>query len=283
MKCGLRDGDSRMENRKCFVLILYSLAQCLYWACGCAAISFSVVYLTSKGFSQAETGMICSAAAALSFFLTGRMACVLDAKKAGPLPVGVGLFSVIALSLAAANFITHAGLITATLYTLAVAGLQSAIFYYNELYAVFSHQGIFLNFGAARALGSVSFSAASTLLGILIQRHGAGFLPAIACILAILQIACMLVLCRISRAPTQTETVPPTSRTSVLRFLRQHRRFARFLLGASLVSAGNLTLTTFLIHIVERAGGSPWTLGALNAYMALIEIPVMFCYARIRK
>lgn len=271
-----------MDHKRYSSFRLYTLAQCLYWVCGCAVVSFAVVYLRDKGFSQSQAGLICSAAAGLSFLLTGALSALMDSGRAGPASLGSGLFGLAALSLLVVRLDVRAALLTAILYALAIAAMQTAVFFYNKLYADLSYLGIPLDFGIARGLGSVSFSLASFSFGMLIRDLGSRFLPGIAAALAVLQLGCVLALCRKARGADQTERKSAPKNGSLFRFLREHRRFTSFLIGASLISASNMTFTTFLIHITERAGGSPGTLGVLNAYMALIEIPVMLCYSRIR-
>ena len=252
-----------MEQKKQVSSRLYILAQCLYWASGCAVVSFAVVYLGEKGFSQSEAGMICSAAAALSFLLTSGMSALLDAGRIRSSALGGAFFGMTALSLMLAGLAPDPGFLTAAAYALSIAALQSAVFFYNKLYADLSFLGFRLDFGVARGLGSVSFSAASFLIGMLVRDRGSRFLPGAAAVLVLLQLLCVLVLSRLTGTGADAET-------------------ALFLFGAGLISAVNMTLTTFLIHITERAGGTPGTLGILNAYMALIEIPVMLFYSRLR-
>ena len=119
----------------------------------------------------------------------------------------------------------------------------------------------------------LTFSVASFLLGMLVRDRGSRFLPGAAAVPVLLQLLCVLFLSRLVGSGSGMEKVSRTSSGSLLRFLADNRRFARFLFGAGLISAINMTLTTFLIHITERAGGSPGTFGILNAYTALIEIP----------
>ena len=273
---------TEMEQKKQVSSRLYILAQCLYWASGCAVVSFAVVYLGEKGFSQSEAGMICSAAAALSFLLTSGMSALLDAGRIRSSALGGAFFGMTALSLMLAGLAPDPGFLTAAAYALSIAALQSAVFFYNKLYADLSFLGFRLDFGVARGLGSVSFSAASFLIGMLVRDRGSRFLPGAAAVLVLLQLLCVLVLSRLTGTGADAETRSNTSSGSLLRFLAQNRRFALFLFGAGLISAVNMTLTTFLIHITERAGGTPGTLGILNAYMALIEIPVMLFYSRLR-
>ena len=271
-----------MEQQKQISSRLYILAQCLYWVSGCAVVSFAVVYLGDKGFRQSEAGLICSAAAALSFLLTSGMSALLDAGKVRSSFLGAALFGMTALSLVLVSLDPEPGFLTAAMYALAIAALQSAVFFYNKLYADLSYLGFRLDFGVARGLGSVSFSVASFLLGMLVRDRGSRFLPGAAAVPVLLQLLCVLFLSRLVGSGSGMEKVSRTSSGSLLRFLADNRRFARFLFGAGLISAINMTLTTFLIHITERAGGSPGTFGILNAYMALIEIPVMLFYTRLR-
>lgn len=271
-----------MESKQHGAITLYSLAQCLYWVGGCAVISFSVVYLTEKGFSSSDAGLICSAAAALGFFMTSALSNAVDTGRLRSSAAGQLLFLTSALALVCAMLSPGAGLLLAICYTAALASLQATVFFYNKLYADMCYEGVSLDFGLARGLGSLAFSLASALLGLYVRGHGAAGLSALALLLVAAQSLCVFLLYGMLRSQGGPEKSAPGLGISLRRFFTHYRRFSVFLIGAGLVSAVNLTLTTFLIQIVERSGGSADTLGFLNGFMALIEIPVMFLYARIR-
>ena len=59
--------------------------------------------------------------------------------------------------------------------------------------------------------------------------------------------------------------------------------FALLILGISLVSAANKTVTVFLVNIVRSVQGDMAAFGMLSGYLAVLEVPVILLFPRLRR
>ena len=261
----------------------YRILQCLYWMSGCVAWGYFISYLDEYGFSARVSGLIAAAfalAAALiqpflgrladhsSFFHWKRILLLLDILTLACL---LGLLFTDAKAAVGILFGAVSMLVTTILSMVNVA-----CFYYE-------HRGTPMNFGFARALGSLAYAVLSVILGKLIEPCGikvvviAGIMIFAAEILLVLS---MPYEGQTTGTPDQKSdrTAPDTAEKKRAGFGVFFRRYPAFIL---MVAACTLFLTfhdmytNYLLLIMEKVGGGNEHLGIALAIAAAVEIPVM--------
>ena len=143
----------------------YRMLQCLYWMSGCVAWGYFISYLDEYGYTAKISGLIAAlfalGAAVLQPFL-GRLAdksSTFHWKRILLILDGITLACLIALLFSEAKAAVGIlfGLVS-MLVTTILSMVNVACFYYE-------HRGTAMNFGFARALGSLAYAVLSVILG----------------------------------------------------------------------------------------------------------------------
>jgi PPP family 3-phenylpropionic acid transporter len=249
----------------------------------CVTISFAAVYLQGLGYSNASLGMILAAGNLLGALLGPEVSARIDRSERlsawGFVWPWLLIETAILVVLIA---VPVRGAVTSAAFALYVAFSVSLNSINLKLFVDCVHGGQGVDYGVARGMGSAAFVLASVVLGVLVKRLGVHVLPWAGLVMVALQ-ALAHVLLRRGYAPAAVRGGQTGHRgRTMLAFLGENRRFTVLLLGAALIFFGHNTATNFLINVTRYAGGDESTLGALNGFMAAVEIPVMFFFGRIR-
>lgn len=153
--------------------------------------------------------------------------------------------------------------------------VNSLSFYYRSC-------GITVNYGYARGIGSLCFSGISMLLGILTVHSGNFVVPLSYGILGAALFAVSLSFPDLM-ATGKTGAVDSVSVSRRSLRLSEHKCFLWMLIGLSLVMLFHNMLMTYFIYVIERAGGNSGDMGMAVGVAAVVEIPVLFLYTRVRK
>ena len=165
-------------QRKNSLNMLYGAVQGLYWMGICVCINFAALFLQSGGYSNSELGIIMAFGNVAGFVISPLLASVVDSSKRITLYHCLWvLLAVQALCLAFFAFFPSRSLPLSLLYCLYM-GCVIAVNPLNTQMCTELEQicgGI--NYGAARGVGSVSFSAMALVMGLLTKKYGASVLP----------------------------------------------------------------------------------------------------------
>lgn len=261
----------------------YSAVQGSFWMGFCVTISFAAVYLQGLGYSNASLGVILAAGNLLGALLGPEVSARIDRSERlsawGFVWPWLLIETAILVVLIA---VPVKGAVTSAAFALYVAFSVSLNSINLKLFVDCVHGGQGVDYGVARGMGSAAFVLASVVLGVLVKSLGVHVLPWAGLVMVALQ-ALAHVLLRRGYAPAAVRGGQTGHRgRTMLAFLGENRRFTVLLLGAALIFFGHNTATNFLINVTRYAGGDESTLGALNGFMAAVEIPVMFFFGRIR-
>lgn len=259
----------------------FALGQAGFWMSFCIAVSFAAVHLKALGFSNTELGAVMAVGNVLGS-LAGPLLASLAEKNPRLTTAGLNLplFALRALCLAGLLFCTGRTLLSAALYAAYIAGMIAV----NSLNLKFcvdaDRRALALDYGKGRAAGSLAFVLCSALLGALVERLSYPVLIWAGFAVLLLQIAAnALTQAGLNRAPLAAQTEERTEKSvSLFAFLRAEPRFALFLFGSILLYFAHNTITNFMINIVRDVGGDTESMGYLNAFMAVVEIPVMLLF-----
>ena len=271
------------QERKTNSLWAFSFVQAGFWMSFCVSVSFAAVYLQTLGYSNGMLGLIMALGSVMGIAVSITLSSWIDrdeeitAKKLIPWILLLQTVSVMTLLLVnarcpavSAAFVTYTGFCT----TVNCLNLK--------LYADADRAGARIDYGFTRGIGSVAYVSISVVLGVLTDRVSFRMLPFIGLILCAVQ---FLAFMRFSRFVVDGKKAGPFGErsTSLSAFFRNDPRYAVLLTGVILLFFGHSTACNFLINLTRHAGGDAADMGLINAFKGLVEIPMMFMYARFFK
>jgi len=263
--------DERRENiRYCALLGVHTMMLC-------PAINFVAPYLSAAQVSTKSIGILVAVSCLLAVVfqqIFGRMVDrnLVDGKKLLLFMTAVltlAAFSLVFVSGGGLRAIIFGGLYCLTLIMMPI--LYSFSFFYEN-------KGISVNYGVARGCGSMSYAACSIVLGFLVAKLGTGVVPVTYGLLGAALFAILLSMptlkgtASVSASPTQSRSLQ----------LSKFPAFRLMLIGLSLVMLFHNMLMTYFIYAIEHVGGDSSNLGIALGLAAVLEIPVLFLYTRIK-
>lgn len=263
--------DERRENiRYCALLGVHTMMLC-------PAINFVAPYLSAAHVSTKSIGILVAVSCLLAVVfqqIFGRMVDknLVDGKKLLLLMTAVltvAAFSLVFVKGGGLRAIIFGGLYCITLIMMPI--LYSFSFFYEN-------KGISVNYGVARGCGSMSYAACSIVLGFLVAKLGTGVVPVTYGLLGAALFAILLSM------PTLKGTASASASPAQSRSLQLSKfpAFRLMLIGLSLVMLFHNMLMTYFIYAIEYVGGDSSNLGIALGLAAVLEIPVLFLYTRIK-
>lgn len=268
-----------MERSGRRVTAFYALIQSLYWVTSGLMFNFASVYLLDRGFTNSGVGAVLGAAFGLSACLQPPLAALLNRTGVRLSSALACAYGPVALCAAALLALPLRG---AALAAVMVAGLalQSALQpSINSLHRGYELNGLPVNFGLARGVGSAAFSISCFLMGRLLRQAAPSILPACYLVTQLLLMLCLARFRSPSFGPAQAQRA---RRAGEAPLLRRQRRFALFLLGLICLSFAHIFVDNFMLQIMRSVGGDSAGLGTAIAIAALTELPAMLLYSRLR-
>lgn len=257
----------------------YSVIQGFFWMAYCAGTGFSSTYLLNIGFENAEIGILIALSGLLAAILQPSFAGKID--RSGKRLLKPVIFGGIltASGLSALILLLPEGLWV--LCGICFAGnltvMQLLIPLINSL-SICGKESRWINFGFARAVGSLTYAGLSYILGMLISGLGMGVLSWVR-ILSFAALAASLAAFPIRF--TEAEKKEPKKQESG--FFARYPGFTVMMAGCFLLYLCHSFLTYYNYQIVLTKGGNEETYGVVIALAAMLELPVMFGFARMQK
>ena len=272
-----------MHNRK--YTVYFSFHQITFWMSFCILVGYAAVYLSGLGYSNSALGLLLAIGSTCGFLLGTALSSLIDrggkysaSAVAWPVLILQGiLFLVLYLS-------PYCSTLTAVCFPAAHALLLSVNTVNLKIGSDLVHYKASVNYGVTRCLGAAAYLVLTALMGTLIAKLGIRIIPVLGVFVTLLQLAANAVtaaaLAKLSsRAQeTKSETSAPSGKPLGV-FLRQNPKYTLVLIGTALIFYAHNACSTFLINIVEYAGGDTVTLGYLTAFMAAVEMPMMLLYS----
>ena len=280
--------NPQKQNRK-GIAVLYCLVQMLYWSSGFTTVGYATAYLGKIGFSNSSIGLITAVAGLVGFALVFCLSVRID--RRGPASLYRAIVGILLIQIALITFFRasqNAELLPAVLYALFLSHGHVMNSLFSKLYIDLKKRGVQIDFGIARGLGSLAFASSSFAIGYMLAHHPDVYVHSLTLALYTLLLLITLALQFLSSTlPVDRESAPESAeKKTPIRFgpfLRDYRFFMILVLGIALVSASNKTFTTFLVNVVEGVGGDTRSFTTISGFLALIEIPVMLYFSKIRR
>lgn len=273
----------------------YALTLGAYWMIYGITGSFASVFMLQKGYDNTHIGMTLAAANLLAFLLQPLVADRMD-RIGGTKIMDASARMLFMMMITAVGYFVFPGgsfMLAAiiVLFLALHALLQPEL---NSLAFRLSRRGINVNFGIGRAGGSLGFSAILAVLGTLVEKKGVMVIPVCteaACMLTIL----LLLITKTSfnkikhmaQGNEGTENAgsdaEDNERINLREFARRNRHFFIMNLGIAGLFFSNAVLSNYMPQIAGNVGGTTEQTGRILSLMALLEIPTMVFFGKIRK
>ena len=150
----------------------------------------------------------------------------------------------------------------------------------NTALFAYEREGIKLNFGVARGMGSAMYAIMALIIGNMALRFGTKIIPASGLIIMV------LLLCVVSTMPPTKKSVFESEeyrQTNIISFIRKYPYFSVMLLAVLFIFFSHNIIGTYLLQIVQYLGGNSSNLGTAMFIQAVVEIPVLFTFSFIMK
>lgn len=274
----------KLNTRK--LMMQYCILQGAYWASFCVIYAFATVFLLSRGFESSMIGVIIAVGNILGVVLQPMVASIADRSEKISLHKLTAILSVVMILLLVLLYFVPNGLIAvAVLFLLTDTFLQVIQPLVNSVSVYYVNQGVSVDFGAARGIGSLSYAAASYVLGIAVEKFGtrsilvAGILVALILLVTVLSMPVL----SSSAASRPQKKQPEQNDAGLLVFAGRYKNFMLTLAGITLLFTFHNMNNAYLIKVIENVGGTSADMGRMLSIAAVTELPVMFLFSRISK
>lgn len=274
----------KLNTRK--LMIQYCILQGSYWASFCVVYAFATVFLLSRGFESSMIGVIIAAGNILGVILQPMVASIADRSEKISLHKLTAMLSIIMILLLVLLYFVPNGLLAvAVLFLLTDTFLQVIQPLINSVSVYYVNQGVSVDFGSARGIGSLSYAAASYILGIVVEKFGtrsilmAGILVALVLLVTVLSMPVL----SSSAASRLGEKEPEQNDAGLIVFAGRYKNFMLTLAGITLLFTFHNMNNAYLIKVIENVGGTSADMGRMLSIAAVTELPVMFLFSRISK
>lgn len=261
----------------------FSILWGLYWIGWAAIWGFLSVFLLHRGFTNSQVGMVSSCALLLPIVVQPALASLTDRS---PRFTSRRL----AMALTAAALVSGAGVwlvdgpvLCAVCFIIIGVALTAIAPYFNAMSMDFVLRGVDVNFSASRSCGSVTYALSSLALGAALEHYA----PTLVLPVFLLSFGALLLALLLFRHPLPApqadaaKAAPAVLSNAAL--LRRYPAFTLLLVGCALLMASHSPVTTYMIHIVGKAGGGESELGVALFLSAAVELPAMLLFSRLRR
>lgn len=255
-----------------------------YFAAFSAIWGFGPVLLLYLGLSNSMLGMITSLALLLPLLVQPCLAALSDADRHWTSRRLALALSV--LTLAASVVMTlYTGEKTVLLvcYILIGVSLVSTAPFFNSMVMAYHLRGVNVNYGLGRGTGSATYALVALVLGDVLERRAPTVILPVLLIMLAVQIAAVWSFRYPLPAAAETERSAPSQVLGVLGLLRRYPGFTVLLVGCALLQGGHNACNTYMIHIAAKVGEGEGMMGVLLALSAIVELPAMSLFPRMRR
>lgn len=271
-----------MNKEKIKNNIKYSAIQGLSWMDFCAIVGFAATYLSIRGYSSTEIGVILAADNIISLIIQPFLADLADrSSKFSVVRILSALFGIMAVCAIVISLTDTKCLLIAVLYAI-MAGMMNASGGFSiSLQFLMGSGESKVNFGICRAVGSLCYAILASVLGTMVEKISENCIPVSIAIISALLFLMMMIARRRGSLRSRKED---TSKGHTLReFIRLNPKIIWMMLAAAMLFFEQTLLNNFMIMIVENVGGGSAEMGYLSAVTAVLELPCMIFFSRLAK
>lgn len=261
----------------------YSLLQGAYWAAFCTIYAFSTVLLLEKDFTDAQIGIVVALGNVLGVALQPVFAGIADSSRHLSLQKLTAILSgLTAFLFLLVYLLPNLFFAVAACFLLTDTFLQVVQPLVNSVSVYYVNRGVSVDFGISRAVGSLSYAAASSFLGILVTKLGADSIIFMG-VLLLLSVVLILLSLPLIQGNTSAQQKTETPKESIFHFFARYKRFTVALLAVTLLFTFHNMTNSYMIRIIQTLGGDSANMGRALSIAAVCELPAMLFFSKLLK
>ena len=271
----------------------YAALHAAYWAGFSVYGGMTSFYLLAHGFSNWEIGVIAAAGSLFSLVTQPFLADFADRSRRFTIINCLQGTSLLLILLSGATiWMTGRSVSRMVTYILVLGVYNAAQPLVNATCFQFQKAGVPVNFGTPRAIGSLSFSLFSTLVGIAMEKWGEDTLAVNGTLLFVTLLLVALIIGREYRAALLRRdlakaqdagqgTSIPEEEIGLVKFVSRNGMFVVMCTGILFIYYGNSAMNTYLPQLTVAAGGTGGDTGLIFAVRTVLEVPTMVLFSRL--
>ena len=260
----------------------YKALQGVYWMIYCVGFVYVTYFLQEKSISASMIGTVIAICCVISAFLQPWIGSLAD--RGGALNWKSILIGSIGLNLliCATMLFIDEGIAVIILFASFMTLINCMMPLVNAACFYYLKKNIVIDFGSARACGSIAFAAISVAVGKLTVMFGT---PAVVASGIALNIFLLLITLSMPYYGDMTEGDSSRIKSGGQQgsFFSKYPAFVIMMVGLSLVMSFHNCIQIYMLMILENVGGNSDNLGTAIAIAAVMELLVLFNYARLHK
>lgn len=276
-----------MNRTKDRIPAQYASLQFFYWMTNLSIYSFSSAFLLPNGFSSSQVGIVMTLGSIGSLILEPVLADLADrSRRLTPAGITSLLAGLLILCLGGLLAVQGNGTALFVFYVLCYilqTIMQPLI---NEMNFFLERAGHKMNYGVARAMGSLGYSLFSALLGVLTQRFGIPMIPLMTIAVLAVMLALLAMLSRTASSSKDQKDVHSEEKQnpgSLMEFARTHEKLLLLTAGGTCLMFCANACGSYLLQIMNHVGGTTENMGFALSVAAISEIPAMVLFERVRR
>ncbi len=291
-------------SKRALLNLDYALIQGMYWMFYAVAGMFVSVYMLGKGYTNTSIGMVIAIGNIMAVFFQTVIANVTDKNER------IGNITVIKVMLVAL-FVLTAGILAIGRMSMILTVVYTALIvvhtalhpFVNALSFTLGESGEYVSFGIGRSAGSFSAAVLGLAMGYLVTDFGVDVIPFSGLVILIVMEIVVIVtghhyrkMCGVKSLRQESESNEDGGRIhgdgqicgqeqepiGFPEFIGKNFYFMILSVGVVALFFGNVVLENFTIQIVESIGGNTEQLGIVIFVMAMLEMPAMLLFDRLK-
>lgn len=272
----------------------YFLLQGFYWMIVCCAISLGSAYLSDRGYSTAGIGILFALAFAMAAILQPIISINTDnSSRYTVVDVLTVLGIIVTIDMSLACTTSGKSIATGLTFFIGVMFAQLVQPFLNALNFFIEDRGVEMNYGVARANGSLFFFVISLVAGNLMKASSERVLPILGFIASVgfMSILIWLRYTLSKSSKSFAKEYDPFEKRqageeitvkTVKKFISDNMAFFVIMIGVTCFFFGHVLINNFVYQITSHVGGDEADTGGILALAALVELPAMILFNKIK-
>ena len=279
-----------MRNKSIRLNVQYATINALLLAQACGTMGFAANFLLGKGFSNSLFGIVMTAVSIVGAVFQAVFAPIIDRsdtiseKKFISWTLAVAIAGSVMLLFVKSIWL----LIPVVIVTYATTA--AAMPFLNSIAFLYEREGVTINYGVSRGMGSAAYAVAGWVFGQFLISHSTALLPWFYIVLSGLTLLAVVTLpdpSPLAEADASFEQGKDGAASlSYPDFFRKYRILALVFCGMALMYICHTLINNFMINVVGAivgADGASGYQGTAVFIQAMVELPTMFLFAQIMR
>lgn len=265
--------------------IKYSVIMGLHWAVIAISSAFLTQLLQFKGCGNWEIGVIGSVKLMATIVFQVLIGSLADRYRDKiPLKNIVGFLSFLTAAETAVLYLMPNSFWGMIILFIGFGGTLTCLApLIDALSMIYSDNGRYINYTAARGCGSVTWAIGCVLIGIVCDKFGVINILIIQLVLCILLAIASYRLDKIKPKNVSYNKQKEVKIHSSYQLIRDYKSYRIFILSSIFLYMGYMFSTMFLIDLVEKLGGNNTHYGIIEFVMAISEVPSAYIFYKVYK